>query len=229
MAKLIKTIFLVSVVVLLSACSTVGKYVLPTHRFVGAVVVSKAVNPNNAGRPSPISVYFFQLKATDTFNSTDFFTLYNNPQKALGKDFIDMGKIDLAPGSRTEVNFVLNADTKYVGVVAAYQQLPRAVWRAVVPMSGWGKERVYVTLNKLSISMNKLGGDDSGGVSTDLGSLGDQAKSLTGGSASGGSGGAGASGGGSSSAGASSGGSDSSGGGIMQKYSSVKSAISGGK
>lgn len=251
--KYAKFIALLSAIFLLNACSSVGKYVLPTHRFVGAVIVSKDVNPNAQNRPSPISVYFFQLKGTDTFNSSDFFSLYNNPEKTLGKDYVDMGKIDLAPGSQTEINFALNDDTKYVGVIAGYQRLPQAVWRAVVPMNSWGKERVYVRVNRLAISMQKLDGDDSS--STDLGSLADQAKGaaddyskLSGSSGSSG-GSSGDSSGGSSwadkassalgsssssssgsstSSGSSSSSSDSSSsGGIVQEYNNAKSAFSG--
>lgn len=162
---------------LLAACSSASKYVLPTHRFVGAVIVSNDVNPNAAGRPSPITLYFYQLQGADTFMSADFFTLYNNPQQTLAADFVDMGKLDLAPGSHTEVNFALDDKTKYVGVVAAYQQLPRSVWRAVVPMNGWGKERVYVRVGALTLSLSKVDGSDANTSSIDLGSLADKAKS----------------------------------------------------
>lgn len=232
---------------LISACSSVGKYVLPTHRFVGAVVVSPEVNPNSSGRPSPISVYFFQLKASDTFNSTDFFAIYNNPQKALSADFIDVGKITLAPGSRTEVSFPLDDNTKFIGVVAAYENLPQSVWRAVVPMNGWGTERVYVYLNKLSVVVSKVGGDGSSTSGVDLGSLGDKAKNLSSSVGSTSSSGSSASSGGDSSSsnggwkdkllsldsnsssgsGSSSGSSNGSSGGFMQKYQNIRSDING--
>lgn len=141
---------------LLSACSTVGKYVLPTHQYVAAVIASNDVNPNSVGRPSPITLYFFQLKGADTFNSADFFSLYNDPQKTLGQDFIGMGKTDVAPGARIEVSFDLSDDTQYIGVMAAYQQLPRAVWRVTIPMNSWGKERVYLYVNQFAISASKV-------------------------------------------------------------------------
>lgn len=226
--KYSRSILILLSLITLTACSSAGKYVLPEHRFVGAVIVSKDVNPNVMGRPSPITLYFFQLQGTDTFNSADFFALYNNPQQALAKDYVDMGKVDLAPGSRTEVNFALDDKTKYIGVLAAYQQLPRAIWRAVVPMNSWGKEKVYVRVGKLTLSMSKVDGSDatSSGSGIDLGSLSDQAKSAASSasaSGAGGSGGASTSGGGDSS---SSG--DSSGGGYVQKYKDIKSAISGG-
>ncbi len=258
MSKHLKHLFLFFAVILLTACSSVGQYVLPTHRFVGAVIVSNDVNPTSSGRASPITLYFFQLKGADTFNSTNFFALYNNPQQTLGKDYVDMGKIDLAPGSRTEVNFALNPDTQYVGLVAAYQQLPRSVWRTVVPMNSWGKERVYVRVDSLTLTANNLAGDDSStssfsgltkqasGALSSSGQGGASGGDSSGGDSSGSGGGwadkaksavsgpsnssgASSSSSGSSSDGSASGGNDSAGGGIMQKYKNVKSAISGGK
>lgn len=143
-------------VMLLSACTTVGKYVLPNHQFDSAVIASNDVNPNGVGRPSPITLYFFQLKGADTFNSADFFSLYNDPQKTLGQDYIGMGKTDVAPGGRIEVSFSLSDDTQYVGIMAAYQQLPRAVWRVTIPMNSWGKERVYLYVNQFAITASKV-------------------------------------------------------------------------
>jgi type VI secretion system protein VasD len=89
-------------------------------------------NPDATGRPSPVVVRLYQLKADMTFSGADFFALYDDEKKALGADFIGRDEFVLAPGENRTVEVAISADTRFVGMIAAYRDIRNAQWRVVV-------------------------------------------------------------------------------------------------
>lgn len=95
------------------------------------LVVSSDVNPDTAGRASPIVVRLFQLKNDGEFAAADFFALYEKEKETLGTSLISREEYVLAPGETRTLEMPINADARFVGAVAAYRDIRAAHWRAL--------------------------------------------------------------------------------------------------
>src|SRR6266705_617613 len=89
----------------------------------GAIKVDAATNPDLYGRPSPIVVRVYELKSLAAFNSADFFSLFDKEQETLGSDLVGREQYDLRPAEIRPYLRQLQADTKFIGVVAAFRDL----------------------------------------------------------------------------------------------------------
>jgi type VI secretion system protein VasD len=95
------------------------------------IVASGEVNPDSSGRSSPIVVRLFQLRANGEFESAEFVDLYSKEKEVLGESFISRDEYVLTPGETRELEIPLNAQTRYLGVLAAYRDIRSAQWRAI--------------------------------------------------------------------------------------------------
>jgi type VI secretion system protein VasD len=105
----------------------------PTIVHIDVNAIEK-VNPDRSGRPSPVLVRVYELKATAAFDSADFFTLYGKDQATLGGDLNAKNEFLLKPGDSRSVEQVVQPGTKFVAVVAAYRDIERSRWRATAPV-----------------------------------------------------------------------------------------------
>ncbi|QSN64221.1 MULTISPECIES: type VI secretion system lipoprotein TssJ [unclassified Caballeronia] len=105
----------------------------PTIVHIDVNAIDK-VNPDHSGRPSPVLVRVYELKATSSFDSADFFTLYGKDQATLGADLNAKNEFLLKPGEKQSVEQLAQPGTKFIAVVAAYRDIERARWRATAPV-----------------------------------------------------------------------------------------------
>lgn len=91
------------------------------------------VNPDANGRPSPVVVRVYQLRADGAFTGADFFALYNDEQKTLGAELITRDEFVLAPSESRTLDVTLSPDARYLGAIAAFRDIRNAQWRAVAP------------------------------------------------------------------------------------------------
>jgi len=102
-----------------------------SSRLDARIVTSASLNPDPTGRPSPVVVRLYELADRGTFESADFFGIYDNEASTLGTDMLSREELELKPGERREVTHDLDDKTRYLGVVVAYRELDNALWRAV--------------------------------------------------------------------------------------------------
>ena len=135
---------------LLGACASAPP---PKTEITGVLQASANVNPSVSKRPSPLMVRVYELKSTTVFNSADFVSLYQRDQAELGAEMISREEFTLNPGdSRTLVKTVA-AETRHLGVVAAYRDVDHARWRAVVAIAPGRKHRVVINADELAITV----------------------------------------------------------------------------
>lgn len=120
--------FLISCLVLLSACASKPPKPVATHTDL---IVSADVNPDAAGRPSPIVVRVFQLRNDGEFAAADFFPLYDKEKEILGASFISREEYVLAPGEKRTLDLPVNAEARFIAVIAAYRDIRSSHWRAI--------------------------------------------------------------------------------------------------
>ena len=156
-------LWLIGLVVLLGGCASRGPTTIASE---GDIVVASDVNPNPAGRPSPIVLHIYDLRGTSAFNGADFFALYGAPAKTLGQDLVNDQEFEMQPGQSQTFSRKLPTGTRYIGVVAAFRDVNRAVWRSVaaVPHPKRGltsdidflhhpKVAIHIKLQKLAVSV----------------------------------------------------------------------------
>lgn len=114
---------LVSVLVLLSGCSTTEV------RLDVGVNAGDAVNPSVRGRASPVVVRFYQLKNNVRFNGADFLSLYEKDKEVLGDEMISREERILEPGKVVEFDVPASPDMRFLGVFAGFRDVERAQWR----------------------------------------------------------------------------------------------------
>lgn len=102
----------------------------PPTAVKGSIVASSTVNPDRTGRPSPVVLKVFELKSLAAFDKFDFFSLFERDKETLGSELAAREDFTLQPGERKEFARKVNAETRYVGVIAAFRDIERATWRA---------------------------------------------------------------------------------------------------
>ena len=124
-------IFAAAIAVCLGACAS-G----PPEDIVlkGSMEAVEQVNPDGQGRPSPLVIKIYQLKAGDKFELADFFALFDQPEAALGADLLAVEDVMMTPGEIKPYEGDFDPDTRFIGVVAAYRDINQAEWKSMVEM-----------------------------------------------------------------------------------------------
>ena len=102
------------------------------------ISASADTNPDANGRPSPVVVRLYQLKADDAFVNAEFFPLFDDDMKVLGPALVSRDEYVLAPADHRMVEVAVSDDTKFLGAVAAFRDIRNAEWRVIVPVTRKG-------------------------------------------------------------------------------------------
>ncbi|MGL4317452.1 MAG: type VI secretion system lipoprotein TssJ [Pseudomonas sp.] len=146
MCRLI-SLSLLSLLVALGGCSSLSPYSDKTKLDL-SLVASDDLNPDLQGRPSPIVVRLLELKNPSSFNNADFFSLYQRPKESLMPDLVSFEELEVRPGETRDLKLLVQPGSRYVGVVAAYRDLPEASWRFVVALQEGEITQAGVRLDK---------------------------------------------------------------------------------
>lgn len=130
-------------------------------------IASVHVNPNAAGKPSPIVIRYYELKSPAVFETTDFFTLSDPNSNALGQDRLGQNEIEISPGTEQIINQELHPGTRYIGVVAAYRDLEQSDWRAVAPITPNKPNPLVIRFSKSVVSISAPMDRDNGNKDSD--------------------------------------------------------------
>ncbi len=96
------------------------------------LTASPSVNADAHGRPAPLVVRLYALSARDAFDRATFFELYDRDRTVLEQTAVERRVLVLKPGEHLRLAVPLDARTRAFAVVAAYQRIDSATWRAVV-------------------------------------------------------------------------------------------------
>lgn len=124
-------------------------------RIEAALTAANDVNPNVLGQPSPVRVEVFELTSDAAFMRASFFALSGNAPEALGAELLVQDDKVLTPGQTVKIARDAKRESRYLAVVAAYQDLDRATWRAVYPLKKEENNRLLVHLGRLAVTITK--------------------------------------------------------------------------
>tara|TARA_R100001244_G_scaffold64117_2_gene53096 strand:+ start:112 stop:600 length:489 start_codon:yes stop_codon:yes gene_type:complete len=141
---------LLAALLTLGGCSSLSPYSKMTKLDL-SLTGSEQLNPDLNGRPSPIVLRLIELKHPVAFESADFFSLYQRPKEALAPDLVTLEELELRPGETRELKLSVQEGSRYVGVLAAYRDLPEASWRVVIPLQAQARNQVVLNLDAQGI------------------------------------------------------------------------------
>lgn len=113
---------------------------------------SPRLNPDINDRPSPIVVRLIELRNPVAFENTEFFSLYQRPREVLTPDLVSLEELELRPGDKRSYKLSTQAESRYIGVLAAYRNLPEANWRYVIPLKQKSHNQAELYLDARGIS-----------------------------------------------------------------------------
>ena len=124
----------------LAACggdSLIPATILPPSPTVVSmnVVAAGDINPNSAGRASPVVLRIYRLSSPSIFNEADFFQLFEEESATLGADLLGREELVVMPSSSQVLTREVPDDTAYIGVIANFRDADRAIWRASLPIA----------------------------------------------------------------------------------------------
>ena len=135
---------------LMAGCSSMSPYSNVTKLNL-KLTASDQLNPDLNGRPSPIVVRLFELKHPVAFENADFFSLYERAKESLAPDMVATEELELRPGEIIELKLSLEEGSRYVGVLAAYRDLPDTKWRYTLQVAPMEVTDADLTLNQSGI------------------------------------------------------------------------------
>ncbi len=154
--KLTATLF---ALLFVSGCQTVGKTLNLDTDLSLTIKSATNINPDDAAKPSPLFVRFYQLKSKDLFENANFIDLYERDQEMFGADIISKKELKrLTPGELREESFVLDSDTQYVALFSEFFKFEESEYLVIVPIqtNNVFKDKIVVniTSNTMSVAKN---------------------------------------------------------------------------
>ncbi len=119
------------------------------------ILVSEQANPDIDGRPSPIVIRIYELKSLGKFEDGDFYKLFENYDSQLGPELIVSEQYHLKPGDVNVIKRTLSAETRYIGVSAAFRDINQAIWKDTLELTDEKTTDLLVFIENLNISVWK--------------------------------------------------------------------------
>ncbi|WP_053183123.1 type VI secretion system lipoprotein TssJ [Pseudomonas kilonensis] len=148
---LFKTLAALAMTLLLGGCTTLSPFSTMTKLNL-TLTASDQLNPDLNGRPSPVVVRLFELRHPVAFENSDFFSLYERARETLAPDLVSSEELELRPGETVELRLGITGDGRYVGILAAYRDLPHARWRYTLPVAATQLTEANLTLDQDGIA-----------------------------------------------------------------------------
>lgn len=148
--KRIAVVSIPAVLGLMVGCSSLSPFSTVTKLNL-TLTASEQVNPDLHGRPSPVVVQLLELTHPVAFEHADFFSLYGHGERALPKDWVSSEELELRPGERQVLKLSVEPQSRYIGVLAAYRDLPHVQWRFVVPLNQRQHTHSHLLLDQAGI------------------------------------------------------------------------------
>lgn len=144
----LKALSVLLILVAVSGCASYPDYSEPlTVHFKS----TGWVNPDIAGNSSPVVVRLFLLDRAQRFERADFFSLYQDAEETLGKDLVAVEELMVRPAVYTEHRLSLEGEPDFIGAIAAFRDLPNAVWRVLVPLETLESNEFALRIDRLTL------------------------------------------------------------------------------
>jgi type VI secretion lipoprotein, VC_A0113 family len=144
-----KVIVITIVGILLAACSS-----RPASTLLDLTMTATSdLNPDLANRPSPMVVKLVEMKSHTAFENADYFALVGNTKNVLGPEYVAEEDLPIRPGEEKQFKLRLHAGSRFIGVIAEYRALDKAIWRYVLQPQKEDHTDIHLSLTKDAIRL----------------------------------------------------------------------------
>lgn len=105
-----------------------------TRQLRLAIQAERVLNTDRQQASASLALRVYVLRDGQAIQRASFDALYDNDEAALGSALLKREVVHLRPGETKELTLPIGEDARVVAVVAAYRELDRAQWRAVLPL-----------------------------------------------------------------------------------------------
>jgi type VI secretion system protein VasD len=113
------------------------------------------INPDAAGRPSPVMVRVYELGGDAKFQQADYFELADTEAVLLGPDLVRREDVPISPGEERHLTLRLAPGARFIAVAVAYRDIDRAGWRAAIEVPPHGTTKLQVRLEDIQVTLAK--------------------------------------------------------------------------
>jgi type VI secretion system protein VasD len=150
--------FVATILSVVSSCqsdkSTVGGFLDLDTDLKIEFLVEADINPDESGVASPLFVRMYELKAEKIMKKADFIDIFERDKEVLGADLVGMHKLKpFRPGESRSELFVLNKNTKFVGLYAEFLDFKESSFKLVIPVV---TNNVFKNSATVSVTGNEL-------------------------------------------------------------------------
>ena len=123
---------------------------------------SDTINLDEQKRAKPIELCLYELKSTQVFDTSDYFSLQSRDKEVLGADLLKKDCFILRPGDRRKISRKSDAEAIAIGVLAGYRELEKFVWRASYKLpeaspTSWYRSMVPANKSVLTVQVGGYG------------------------------------------------------------------------
>jgi type VI secretion system protein VasD len=119
------------------------------------ISASDNINQGALRRASPVVLRVYDLKSGALFQTADFLSLFERDREALGADLVGKEEFVVQPGTtKVLAKRPPGAEATVIGVVAAFQSLESAHWRATVTIKPGVPNAVSIGLDGSSLTVS---------------------------------------------------------------------------
>lgn len=122
-----------------------------------SMVAEPNVNPNIDGEGTPLRFQVLQLKDDSMLMAADLGQLQRDLEEALGTNYLTHDDFTLLPGQwKFYEPFEVDAETRYIGIIAFYATPDEAEWKKVVRVTSQGQHyHLLVHLRDSEVELRK--------------------------------------------------------------------------
>lgn len=163
--KVVKYAINVCFLIMISACSSIvssspdGSPIVlfePSKELLAFSLTAVAkLNPDQNGRPSPLSVRVYQLSSDALFRNADFYKLLDDDAQVLNRDIQQKQQFMVYPGEqRSRVDIVISRKTRFIGIVGEFRDLDNAAATLLIPINPEEPRPLCLSIHEKALSSN---------------------------------------------------------------------------
>ncbi|CRL61208.1 type VI secretion system lipoprotein TssJ [Proteus penneri] len=114
----------------------------------------EALNTDDNGSSLSVIVRVFQLKSADTFNNSDYLSLFNQNDDVLKSSLLAQKDLRIRPGESISLDMPMEKETEFVAIATMFHTPNEAKnnWRIVIPKNELDPDKA----RKIELSENTL-------------------------------------------------------------------------
>jgi type VI secretion system VasD/TssJ family lipoprotein len=104
------------------------------RRLQLSIQAGRSLNTDRQEASASLAMRVYVLSDSQILQRASFDSLYDNDEATLGSALLRRESVHLRPGETRVLELPVSGDARFLGVVAAYRELDRSQWRALLPL-----------------------------------------------------------------------------------------------